>query len=127
MVFRGVWENKSRSMGDFNPLCTQLYYVYFKLYLDWVFMGIYGCVWEMLSAKDDCSSLSETGLAYPLPVSWWNLLPCSLLENIPMLFYLWQFSSIHHYPLSILQVIVSSLLDIPLQSLHHTPLWRRYY
>ena len=37
-------------MGDFIPLCTQLYYVYFNLYYIWVFMGIYGCVWEMLSA-----------------------------------------------------------------------------
>ena len=45
-------------MGDFNPLCTQLYYVYFNLFNIWVIMGIYGFIWGRLSAKDDCSSLS---------------------------------------------------------------------
>jgi hypothetical protein len=38
-------------MGNFNPLCTSVYYVYFKLYLDWVFMGYSGISWSFLSAS----------------------------------------------------------------------------
>jgi len=37
-------------MGDFNPLCTSLYYVYFNLFNIWGNMGIYGSIWERLSA-----------------------------------------------------------------------------
>ena len=38
-------------MGDFNPLCTALYYVYFNLYYIWVIMGIYGFIWVGVSAS----------------------------------------------------------------------------
>ena len=37
-------------MGDFNPLCTAPYYVYSSLFYIWVIMGIYGFIWEGLSA-----------------------------------------------------------------------------
>ena len=38
-------------MGDFNPLCTQLYYVNSNLFNIWVIMGIYGFIWERVSAS----------------------------------------------------------------------------
>jgi hypothetical protein len=37
-------------MGDFNPLCTSVYYVFLYLFNIWGNMGIYGSIWGRFSA-----------------------------------------------------------------------------
>ena len=37
-------------MGDFNPLYTQIYYVFLYLFNTWEYMGYYGIYWVNTSA-----------------------------------------------------------------------------
>ena len=54
-------------MGDFNPLCTQLYYVYFKLFNIWGNMGYYGSIWGRFSALP-LSIISSICLSHPMHI-----------------------------------------------------------